>query len=43
MSVRGDPAAAAAPGEDTAEELLARVRGMVQAAVGAAKIGRAHV
>ncbi|XBH88008.1 hypothetical protein VPH35_075363 [Triticum aestivum] len=36
MSVRGDPAAAAAPGEETAEELLARVRGMVQAAVGAA-------
>ncbi|KAM3262426.1 hypothetical protein ACQJBY_052880 [Aegilops geniculata] len=36
MSVRGDPAAAAAPGDETAEELLARVRGMVPAAVGAA-------
>ncbi|KAF7056083.1 hypothetical protein CFC21_063525 [Triticum aestivum] len=35
MSVRGDPAAAA-PGDETAEELLARVRGMVPAAVGAA-------
>ncbi|XP_037437261.1 vacuolar protein 8-like [Triticum dicoccoides] len=35
MSVRGDPAAAA-PGVETAEELLARVRGMVPPAVGAA-------
>lgn len=35
MSLRGDPAEAAA-GDETAEELLARVRGMVPAAVGAA-------
>ncbi|VAI25331.1 unnamed protein product [Triticum turgidum subsp. durum] len=35
MSVRGDPATAA-PGDETAEELLARVRGMVPPAVGAA-------
>ncbi|KAM3316600.1 hypothetical protein ACQJBY_034621 [Aegilops geniculata] len=36
MSVRGDPAAAAPGDEPSAEELLARVRGMVPAAVGAA-------